>query len=183
MTSERLLAALPPSVERLVVISSGDVYAAYGVFFDGRANSAHTIPSDERGALRPKLFPYRAQARGPDDMLYSYEKILVERAAKAWTGGAITVLRLPMVYGPNDKQRRVASYLDRLRASGEAMRLNDREAAWRCTRGYVEDVAAAIKSAALSSPRRGRGIQSRRAGGALRGVLGACHRGRGRLRL
>jgi hypothetical protein len=28
---ERLLAALSPSVERLVVISSGDVYASYGI--------------------------------------------------------------------------------------------------------------------------------------------------------
>lgn len=30
--TERLLDSLPPSVERLVVISSGDVYATYGVF-------------------------------------------------------------------------------------------------------------------------------------------------------
>jgi nucleoside-diphosphate-sugar epimerase len=101
------------------------------------------------------LFPYRRHARGPEDLLYSYEKILVERAANAWTQGATTVLRLPMVYGPNDRQRRVARYVDRLRGAVGRMRLNAAEASWRCTRGYVEDVAAAISLAALNEAAAG----------------------------
>jgi nucleoside-diphosphate-sugar epimerase len=55
-----------------------------------------------------------------------------------------------MVYGPNDRQRRVAKYVEKLRVGAGSLRLNAAEAAWRCTRGYVEDVAAAIKLAALS---------------------------------
>jgi nucleoside-diphosphate-sugar epimerase len=153
---ERLLDTLPPSVERLVVISSGDVYATYGVFLGLSSGLTDRKPSDEQAPLRTDLFPYRRQAQGPDDPLYSYEKILIERAANSWTRGVATVLRLPMVYGPNDKQRRVARYVERFRASAGTVRLNAAEAAWHCTRGYVDDVAAAIKLAALSEGAAGK---------------------------
>jgi nucleoside-diphosphate-sugar epimerase len=57
----------------------------------------------------------------------------------------VTTLRLPMVYGPGDPQQRVATDLRRLRdAPGGLLQLHPAEAAWRCTRGYVDDVAAAI---------------------------------------
>jgi len=148
---ESLLEALPSSVERLVVISSGDVYATYGAFLGLSPSSAETRPSDEQAALRTELYPYRSGACGPDDLLYSYEKILVEQAANAWTGGATTILRLPMVYGPNDKLRRVARYVERFQAGADSIHLNTAEAAWCCTRGYVEDVADAINLATLSA--------------------------------
>lgn len=150
-----LLGALPASVERLVVISSGDVYAPYGVFLGISRGPAESRPSSEQAVLRTEFFPYRRQASSPDDPLFSYEKILVERAALAWSGGATTVLRLPMVYGPNDRQRRVAKYVDKFRPATASLRLNAAEAAWRCTRGYVEDVAAAITLAALSDASAG----------------------------
>jgi nucleoside-diphosphate-sugar epimerase len=54
-----------------------------------------------------------------------------------------------MVYGPDDPQKRVGGYVERLWASGSEMRLNAAEATWRCTRGYVEDVAWAIRLASL----------------------------------
>jgi nucleoside-diphosphate-sugar epimerase len=145
-----LLGAIPASVKRLVVISSGDVYATYGAFLGMRRDPAHPQPSNEQSMLRTELFPYRREARGPDDPLFCYEKILVERAAMAWRGGATTILRLPMVYGPNDRQRRVAKYVEKFRVGAGSLRINAAEAAWRCTRGYVEDVAAAITLAALS---------------------------------
>jgi nucleoside-diphosphate-sugar epimerase len=53
-----------------------------------------------------------------------------------------------MTYGPGDPQKRVAGSLARLTAGG-TVRLNAAESAWRCTRGYVEDVAAGIALAAL----------------------------------
>ena len=147
---QELLDALPASVERLVVISSADVYATYGAFLGISAGAAESKPSDEQAPLRAVLFPYRREARGPDDLFFSYEKILFERAAMAWGGGATTILRLPMVYGPDDRQRRVQKYVERFRANAEALRLNAAEAAWRSPRGYVEDVATAIKLAALN---------------------------------
>ena len=146
---DRLLEALPPSVERLAVISSGDVYARYGMFLGLEPGPTRAEPADEQAPLRTELFPYRRQARAPEDLLYSYDKIPVEQAANAWPHGVATVLRLPMVYGPNDRQRRVAGWVERLRASSGLVRLNAAEASWRCTRGYVEDVAAAISLVAL----------------------------------
>ncbi len=153
---EALLAALPTSVERLVVISSGDVYATYGAFLGIARGPIHAQPSDEQAPLRTELFPYRRAARTPDDVLFSYEKILVERAAMTWRGGATTILRLPMVYGPNDRQRRVDKYVEKFRSGAGSIYLNSAEASWRCTRGYVEDVAAAIALAALSDAALGK---------------------------
>jgi nucleoside-diphosphate-sugar epimerase len=152
---ETLLDALPASVARLVIISSSDVYATYGAFLGLEHDPVEARPSTEEAALRTVMFPYRRHASGPDDPLFSYEKILVERAAMAWTGGATTILRLPMVYGANDRQRRVAGYLERLRASAGSLYLDPGDAAWRCTRGYVEDVAAAIALAARSEAAAG----------------------------
>src|SRR5262245_18054044 len=152
---EGLLAALPASVKRLVVISSGDVYATYGAFLGISPGSRESQPSDEQAPLRTELFPYRNQARDEGGLLFWYEKILVEQAAMAWNGGAATILRLPMVHGPNDKQRRVQKYVERFRADAGPLRLNVAQAACRCTRGYVEDVAAAIRLAALSDASAG----------------------------
>jgi nucleoside-diphosphate-sugar epimerase len=73
---------------------------------------------------------------------------MVERTAQS-AGVPVTILRLPMVYGPDDPQRRVAGYVERLESSGGTLRLNAAEAAWRCTRGYVEDVAWAIRLATM----------------------------------
>jgi nucleoside-diphosphate-sugar epimerase len=150
-----LALALPTSLERLVVISSGDVYWTYGAFLGVRSSisAANALPPadplPEDAPLREQLFPYRAQAKSSDDLLYEYDKILVEQTARAGAGVPVTILRLPMVYGPRDPQRRVAGVLERLRAGPSTLKLNAGEAEWRCTRGYVEDVAWAIQLAAL----------------------------------
>jgi nucleoside-diphosphate-sugar epimerase len=146
---ELVLAAAPASLERLVVISSGDVYWTYGAFLGQDRGRAPAAPLDETAPLREKLYPYRAQAKSMADPLYSYEKILVERTAFAGAKVPVTVLRLPMVYGPGDPHRRVGGYLGRMPQGGGELRLNAAEAAWRCTRGYVEDVAWAIRLAVL----------------------------------
>jgi nucleoside-diphosphate-sugar epimerase len=90
---ERLLTALPVSLQHLVVISSGDVYWTYAVFLGLSRGLPPAAPLNEHAPLREQLYPYRAHA------------------------------------------------------SGGTVRLNAAEAAWRCTRGYVEDVAWAIRLA------------------------------------
>ena len=146
---KRLLAALPASLERLVVISSCDVYWTYAAFLGVSRARAPAAPLGEGASLREQLHPYRAQASGPEDVLYGYEKIVVERTARTGARVPVTILRLPMVYGPGDSQKRVGGYVERLGPSGGTLRLNAIEATWRCTRGYVEDVAWAIRLAAL----------------------------------
>ena len=59
-----------------------------------------------------------------------------------------TILRLPAVYGPGDKQNRIRAYLDQMNA-GPRLLMTKEQAAWRWTRGYVEDVAAAIALAVI----------------------------------
>src|SRR5258708_19715971 len=55
-----------------------------------------------------------------------------------------TVLRLPMVYGPGDYQHRLFSYLKRMDDNRPVILLDEAEAQWRWTHGYVENVADAI---------------------------------------
>ena len=147
--AKRLLDALPPSVEHLVLAGSGDVYWTYEGFLGFPTSHRVAGPLTESAPLRDRRHPYRAQATSPDDLLYDYDKIDVEEVVRAGTV-PVTTLRLPMVYGAGDPQRRIAGYVDRLRAAGDRLVVNAAEAVWRCTRGYVEDVAWAIRLAALA---------------------------------
>jgi nucleoside-diphosphate-sugar epimerase len=150
-----LAGTLPTSVERVVLISSGDVYWTYDAFRGVIPGRAVSEPLGETAPLREHLYPYRAQSSEPDDLAYSYEKILVEEMARGASRAPVTTLRLPMVYGPGDPQQRVQGYLRRLTAATSVVRLNEREAQWRCTRGYVEDVAWAIALVAIDERAKG----------------------------
>src|SRR5207253_2884131 len=65
---------------RLVVLSSGDVYRNYDGLRGMTTTPPDTCPLKEDAPLREKFYPYRAKASEPHDMLYRYDKILVERA-------------------------------------------------------------------------------------------------------
>jgi nucleoside-diphosphate-sugar epimerase len=149
--AERLVQSLPPSLERLVVISSGDVYWSYGAFLGHEPAELPSHPLGEDAPLRATRYPYRATASGPEDMRYGYEKLDVEEIARGHAPVPVTVLRLPMVYGWNDPQGRVAGSLARLRSADGTVRVNAAESEWRCTRGFVEDVAAGIALATLDA--------------------------------
>ena len=140
---------------RLVTISSGDVYRAYGIFTRLEPGSVEPTPIKEDSPLRQVLFPYRGETKPGDDK-HDYEKILVERAVLGDKELPATVLRLPMVYGPGDDQHRLAPYLKRMLDGRPAILLNEGLARWRCLRGYVEDVAAAIALAVTNPKATGR---------------------------
>jgi nucleoside-diphosphate-sugar epimerase len=128
------------------VISSGDVYLAYGRLLGTEPGPPIPTPLDEGAQLRTVLFPYRYLASGPTDWLYHYEKILAERAALDGRLPA-TVLRLPAVYGPGDAHRRFRPYIVRMIDRRPVVLLEEAAARWRWTHGYVEDVAQAIARA------------------------------------
>jgi nucleoside-diphosphate-sugar epimerase len=138
--------------ERAVLLSSGDVYRAYGLFTGLEHGPLEPTPLTEDAALREALYVHRAATSGPDDPMYDYEKILVERAVLDDAGPPATVLRLPMVYGPGDYQHRLSPYLRRMAEGRRVIVLDEGLAHWRCLRGYVEDVAAAIVLA-ITDPR------------------------------
>ena len=99
---------------RVVVLSSMDVYRAYDRFRGVEPGEPELRPLTEDAPLRERLFPYRSQAKDENDLLFHYEKILVERAVLGQADLAGTVLRLPCVYGPGDDQHRTFEYLKRM---------------------------------------------------------------------
>jgi len=62
--------------------------------------------------LRALRYPYRQNSRRPqgieDDLFEEYDKIPIEEFAMAAGAPQATVLRLPMIFGPDDKQHRFA---------------------------------------------------------------------------
>lgn len=128
---------------RIVAISSGDVYRAYGRLIGSEAGPPEPVPLNEDAPLREVLFPYRNTAAGPAEWTYHYEKILAERALRAGRLPA-TVLRLPAVFGPGDPYRRFRPYIKRMEDRRSRILLDSAQARWRWSHGYVEDIAGAI---------------------------------------
>ena len=132
---------------RIVGLSSGDVYRAYGRLMGSEPGPPEPLPLDEDSPLRSTHFPYRQTAAGRGDWTYHYEKILVEQVLLKSNLPA-TVLRLPAVYGPGDPHRRLRPFVKRMLDQRPAIILESHQANWRWTHGYVEDVASAIALAA-----------------------------------
>src|SRR5207253_5058483 len=97
-----------PGVERRIVISSVDVYRAFGALNNERETDP--VPLDEDSPVRPDRYPYRGMLPGMDD----YDKLDVE---DIYLPMGATVMRLPMVYGEHDYQRREDSILRRVHAA------------------------------------------------------------------
>jgi nucleoside-diphosphate-sugar epimerase len=133
---------------RVVVASSQDVYQAYGCFVGLETGMPATAPLTEDAPLRESRYPYRQFADGLGAWVQDYDKILVEQAVVNDGRLPGTILRLPCIYGPRDKQRRTFEYLKRMDDGRAAILIGEQRAAWRWTRGYVENVAAAIALAA-----------------------------------
>lgn len=141
--------ALRNIAQRLIVLSSMDVYLAYDIFRGVIEAPPCPTPFDEESPLRTNLYPYRAKAESEDDLLYNYEKIDVERICANASGLMTTILRLPVVYGPGDYQHRLFEYIKRMQDGRPYILLDESRAKWRWTRGYAENVAAAIALAAI----------------------------------
>src|SRR5262245_7735212 len=138
-----LMATFRGKVERVVAVSSQDVYRAYGLFLRLEEGKLEPAPYDEEAPLRTRLYPYRETAQGGEDLAYHYDKIPVERVVMSDPQTPFTILRLPKVYGPGDRGR-LFDYLKRMDDGREATLVRERRSRWRWTRGYVENVAAAI---------------------------------------
>ncbi len=139
-------------IGRYVVISSADVYRAYDRLRLADPGAPDPTPLTEQSPLRDKLYPYRADCKGPEDRLYNYDKILLERALMADADAMpVTSIRLPMVYGPLDYQRRTHPYLKRMMDGRKQIILSKEQAQWHGLRGYVEDMAEAIALCALDT--------------------------------
>lgn len=154
--AEAVVHAFKGVARRLVVPSSGDVYGAYGALIGIEAEVARPGLLREESPLRKSLYPYRKTAKGPDDWVYHYDKILVERVVMGDAELPGTILRLPAVYGPGDGSHRFFSHLKRMDDGRPAILLDQDQARWRWSHGYVENVAAAITLAVTDDCASGR---------------------------
>lgn len=124
----------------LVLLSSMDVYRAFGLLLtDGEGEP---LPLDETSAVRDNRYPYADSGERPGD----YDKLDVE---PSYLERGAAVLRLAMIYGEHDHQRREEFLLRRVRAGRRRIPVGPGTFLW--TRGYVGDVAAAAL-AALDNP-------------------------------
>lgn len=129
---------------RMVLISSGDVYRAYGRLTRHEPGLPDPVPLCEDAPLRERFYPYRGQEASLGAYARDYEKILAERVVSE-SGMDWTILRLPKVYGPEDNANLATIYA----FAGVP--------AWCWTHGHVDNVAAAIALASLH-PDAGRKI-------------------------
>ena len=127
-----------------MVLSSGEVYRAYGRFTGLEPGPVGQGLLTEDSPLRTVLYPYRAAAASLGDPAYGYEKILVEHEFLRTGTVPATVLRLPKVYGAERNSDLQTVYAYRNYPN------------WRWTHGYVENVAGAIVLASLHPGAAGR---------------------------
>ena len=144
---------------RLVVLSSLDVYRAYGVLLR-LETELQPVPITEDSDLRKNLRPFGRDHIKRMQGIFSwvddeYEKIEVERAVSDDPELPATILRLPMVYGPGDPLHRLYPTVKRIDDNRPAILLEEGLARCGLPRGYVENVAAAIALAATSDRAKG----------------------------
>ena len=135
---------------RHILISSIDVYQAWDAI---RCRDERPIVTSEDGTfdedapLRRKPFPYRERAK-EGDLYWDYDKIPCERKALDDPELPGTVLRLPMVYGPDDYQHRLYAIAWRMADRRPFVILAHSEASAVLPRCFVDDVGRAIAMAA-----------------------------------
>jgi len=134
---------------RGVVLTSMDVYRAMAVLW-GADSRRQRMPVDEESALRDRPSPDLTA-----DL--QFDNLEVEQAVRERRDDLpVTVLRCPVIYGPHDAQRRLQSYVRRMEDGRPAIILDSRLARLRLSRGYVENVAAAVVAAISSNRAAGR---------------------------
>lgn len=153
--AQELMQAFAGLAGRVIAVSSADVYRNYDGFRGKSSAPPDPVPLAEDAPLREALYPYRGS-----DLSFAhrdeYEKILVERAVLSRADLPGTVLRLPAVYGPGDKQHRFEPHLRRMDDRRPHILIGHRQARWRWTRGYVRNVAAAVTLAVTDARASGR---------------------------
>jgi nucleoside-diphosphate-sugar epimerase len=131
---------------RAVVISSGDVYRAFGRIWRTEPGPPDPVPLTEDSPLRERL-----SRDGPD-----YDKTGVEQALTAQSELPVTILRYPAVHGPNDPLHRLFKYVKRMDDARPAIVLDEAVAGWRWARGYAENVGHALALAVTDERAAGR---------------------------
>src|SRR5579859_4495202 len=158
--ARQLMATLRGLTSRVVMLSSMDVYRAWGVHNGLEPGGLEPLPLTEESALRTKpAYPpevvksLKQMVSWVDD---EYDKVPAERAVLRDPQLPGTVLRLPMIYGPGDYVHRFHPVLKRIDDGRRQIIFAEDVAAIRTPRGYVEDMGAAVALVATSPQASGR---------------------------
>ena len=160
--ARELMTVFGGHARRVVAVSSMDVYRACGVTHRLEEGPLEPLPlREETSALRTRLQTYPpAQVRMLQQIFgwldEEYDKIPIEREVMGHAELSGTVLRLPMVYGPRDPLHRFHPIIRRIVDGRRTILFSAGMAQWRATKGYVEDVAAAIVAAVVADRATGR---------------------------
>ncbi len=129
-------------VDRVVVISSGNIYRAFEIATAPGPSEILDTPLTEESPLR--LSPLEGD-----------NKNAVEKRVMSHPTISGTILRMPMVFGPQDSQHRLNACLRRMDDERPVIILEKEIAEWKACRGYVENIAHAIALAATNDNSRG----------------------------
>lgn len=175
MTAAGVEAVLPhlPEVP-IVLLSSLDVYRAWEIALAGGPAEV-PVPFDESGPVRVGRYQYRERSE-PGHWAYDYEKLDVE---PPYLARGATVLRLGMVFGARDPQRREEFVLRRARAGRSRIPVGQAGALLPLV--HIDDVATAVV-AALDNPQEGQifnvaSPSTHTVGGWMRAILAAAGHG------
>src|SRR5262245_51706359 len=143
--AEMLMRVFRGVAQRVVVPGSSDVYRAFGRLHGTEPGPAEPIPFDEDAPLREKLSIHGEE----------YEKRWVEQVVMSDPALPGTILRYPMIYGPNDGGR-TFDIVKRIIDQREVIVYDEGVARWRWSRGYAENVAWATALAVTNERAAGR---------------------------
>jgi nucleoside-diphosphate-sugar epimerase len=143
--AQGLQVAAQGTAKRIVAVSGIDVYQAYGRLHNAGSSPLETSPISEESPLLsvdmplvssgPRMHPWPGAQR---------DMIRAEDALMAMSELPGTLLRLPVVYGVGDFLHRLYGDLRRMDDGRPAIIVQEDMAAWRWSRGYVENMAEAI---------------------------------------
>jgi nucleoside-diphosphate-sugar epimerase len=159
--AQNLMETFRGLARRVVAASSMDVYRAVGVLHGSETGGLEPLPLTEESPLRTKLQTYPRERVQVMQKIFSwldeeYDKIPVEGAVLSDPSLPGTVMRLPMIYGPGDPLHRFLPVLKRIDDGRSRILFPEDMAAWRGSRGYVENVAHAIALAATDERAAGK---------------------------
>lgn len=142
LSAQKVVTAAAGVFDRVVVLSSQDVYAQFGRLNGHSTEYIEPIVFETSPLTVP--YPFRGIAEHPGGEFYDKKDVeRVYREAGFRSFQSITVLRLPAVFGSGDYHRRFGEIVDQLDTRNEPLPCQD-EASWRWTMSHVVNAAHAI---------------------------------------
>ena len=127
---------------RVVAVSSMDVYRGFDVVHR-KETTVQPVPFTEESELRVHRYPYRSRFE-PGDAMYDYDKIDVEERVLGSVAVPGVVLRLPVVFGPKDRQHRLYGIARRIADGMPVIVMPEGLGVWRFGKAFRSNVADAI---------------------------------------